>query len=137
MKLYAIHDDPSRKTHHEERWWCAVWAKNYSEALDIAAANYSGDGPKPYRNLLDGDEVKQDDQRLAEYTPENPCMEHRLRVLRLIGWREESDDICDDCGLASLGLEGCKVCCQCSRCVECGCECEATFEAIDGGEETK
>ena len=122
MKLYAIHDDPSHNTDIFERWWCLVWAKNDSEALDIAAVNYSGDGPEPFRNLLEANALDQEKQdRLSAFTPENPCVERRIYVMRLAGFHEEGEPACDTCGLASLWLEEFTVCDECGQCLECGC----------------
>lgn len=124
IQLYSIHDDPTHETANEERWWCAVWAESLTDALDIAAKHYGGDGPEPYRNLLEG-EPCQNQERLCAYTPENPGMERRFKVLRLAGWREEGERTCDTCGLASLGIEEYEVCDECGQCKECGCECDA------------
>ena len=123
IRLYAIHDDSGYISPYPEELWCiAVWAETLREAIAIAAKNYSGDGPGPFEDLMDG-EWAANQGRLAAFAPEAPgTVERRPNVLRFAGWKKEDEDTCSTCGLAACGDEDMRPCPECCQCPECGCD---------------
>lgn len=117
MKLYSLTDrDPDDR--YAFGWNVAVWAPTESEAIAYAKTIYSGE-------CHSSDELniwcisETDDDFRFQPEKEGTNEECRASVLREAGWRDESDTLCDGCGLASLGYDEWAVCNECNLCPEC------------------
>lgn len=120
---WIVTDDPANELSNDECPWTAlVWAATADDALLLAAGRYDGDAPtdRDYREALRATAANDDErQRLAEYAPDWPTVEHRPIVERLAGWRLDGETACESCGLAAMGLDQYAVCPDCHCCPEC------------------
>lgn len=116
MNLFELHDGAP---YHEDTQWCLAWAWGADEARQIAqqTAEY------PLASLVEWRCRIVPRRQLRDTTPRYavPHEERRYTVMRLAGWKEEIDAMCNSCGLYSMGLV--YVCDECCQCAECGCDC--------------
>jgi len=114
MNLWTVYDNGEPFDGQEA---ILVWAWGADEARQVASENceYEPTPPEEFRTRING---------MTSYSPRLgvPHTERRCAAMRECGWREESDELCEECDLYAMGLV--TFCHECYLCGDC-CRCES------------
>lgn len=123
LLLFSVSDRADDDREGFNAWNEAVWAWSEAEALQWAADNYAGECPSGQDS---GIKIVSAVQQNAVLKPEQAGIhqERRMEALRQVGWKEEGERSCDQCGMYALGHPEFRVCDECGLCPECRDDCE-------------
>lgn len=126
MKAYVVTNQMyfagrSYSYNYDDLHWCVIWANDAKDILDLYKESYDN-------AMLDfGDELKLEDLAITDVSAkvsiepeqETPYWERRILVEREAGFRIPGESYCENCEMASNGLNEYLVCSECYLCKEC------------------